>query len=163
MTFESDQHDTKQPVKSSINRLHSKNIFWADIFVTSKLLSIEYQQHTCGKDFHMSQSRPKYLISEWKRNSSGIIPLFLLLLLFSLPNCLAAEHDVSGGDRKLKILTSFSPTFYSPFIDAYQKNNPHVQLKILNKKTTSAITEIERGNLRNFDLFWSSSPEAFAV
>lgn len=92
-----------------------------------------------------------------------VFPLLLLALLFSLPNSQAAENDEPASNRKLNILTSFSPTFYSPFINAYKEKNPDLQLKVLNKKTTSAITEIERGNLRNFDIFWSSSPDAFAV
>ena len=38
-----------------------------------------------------------------------------------------------------------------------------MKVQVLNKKTTAAIDEINRGNSRHFDLFWSSSPDAFVV
>ena len=88
--------------------------------------------------------------------------LLFLLLATVCPEVEAAGQAVAA-DRKLSILTSFSPTFYQPFIDAYKKENPDLQIKVLNKKTTAAIAEIQRGNLREFDIFWSSSPDAFAV
>ena len=61
------------------------------------------------------------------------------------------------------ILTSFSPDFYTPFIEKFENFKPDVKVQVLNKKTTAAINEISRGNSRHFDLFWSSSPDAFVV
>ena len=83
--------------------------------------------------------------------------------LFSLCPALPAAASAADPAPRLNILTSFSPEFYNPFIQAYHRHNPGVQIQILNKKTTAAITEIERGNRRQFDIFWSSSPDAFAV
>lgn len=76
---------------------------------------------------------------------------------------LAEDNGKSAKSGTMRILTSFSPDFYTPFIDAYKKKYPSLQVQILNKKTTAAITEILRGNTREFDVFWSSSPDAFAV
>jgi phosphoglycerate transport regulatory protein PgtC len=79
--------------------------------------------------------------------------------------CLAWPTAAPAADQgpRLNILTSFSPEFYDPFIQAYHRRHPDLQIQILNKKTTAAIAEIERGNRRQFDIFWSSSPDAFAV
>ena len=79
--------------------------------------------------------------------------------------CLAMPAAASAADQapRLNILTSFSPEFYNPFIQAYHRRHPGLQIQVLNKKTTAAIAEIERGNRRQLDIFWSSSPDAFAV
>lgn len=87
-----------------------------------------------------------------------------LILTSAIPGLSAeARAQEISPTRSLRVLTSFSPDFYLPFIDAYKKDNPDLQLQILNKKTTAALTEIQRGNTREFDIFWSSSPDAFAV
>jgi len=85
--------------------------------------------------------------------------LFLVSVLFT-ENVLAADR---GDARRLNILTSFPPELYQPLIDRYLEIHPSVQLQILNKKTTAAIEEIAMGNARKFDLFWSSSLDAFEV
>lgn len=61
------------------------------------------------------------------------------------------------------ILTSFPPEFYTPLIENFKNSRPDIRVQVLNKKTTAAIAEILRGNNRNFDIFWSSSPDAFVV
>ncbi len=63
----------------------------------------------------------------------------------------------------LNIITSYPPQFYQPFIDRYRLLNPEIQVQVLNKKTTAALEEIQNGNSRKFDLFWSSSLDAFGV
>ncbi|NOX32133.1 MAG: extracellular solute-binding protein [Deltaproteobacteria bacterium] len=65
--------------------------------------------------------------------------------------------------ERLAIITSFPPEFYKPFISRFEKLYPAIQIQVLNKKTTAALSEIERGNVRKFDLFWSSSTDAFEV
>lgn len=95
-----------------------------------------------------------------------LLPLFgaiLTLFLYQTTAVTAEETDVKDKSGNLKILTSFSPDFYTPFINAYKKKKPNLVLQILNKKTTAALTEIQRGNIRKFDIFWSSSTDAFAV
>ncbi|WP_457577222.1 ABC transporter substrate-binding protein [Desulfomarina sp.] len=98
--------------------------------------------------------------------------LFLLLLFFNLfqihPDSVFSqkEHDLPIPEKtieKLAIITSFPPEFYQPFINLFNKINPLIQVSILNKKTTAALAEIQRGNQRKFDLFWSSSTDAFEV
>ncbi len=98
--------------------------------------------------------------------------LFLLLFLFSLfqayPECAFSqkEHNLPIPEKtveKLAIITSFPPEFYQPFINVFTELHPLIQISILNKKTTAALAEIQRGNQRKFDLFWSSSTDAFEV
>jgi len=80
--------------------------------------------------------------------------VFAVAVFCSLPvNTTAAQQ--------LRLLTSFPPHFYTPFIEQFEKNYPDISISILNKKATSAIDEILRGNNRRFDLFWSSSIDAF--
>jgi phosphoglycerate transport regulatory protein PgtC len=88
-----------------------------------------------------------------------VVGLELLGLCFTLPS----DASVADQGQRLNILTSFPPDFYNPFIEAFHRRHPELQIQILNKKTTAAIAEIERGNQRLFDIFWSSSPDAFAV
>ncbi len=88
---------------------------------------------------------------------------FCCIFFLTVPISPAREGSKQTSSQKLSILTSFSPDFYQPFIEEYQKHNPTFQIQVLNKKTTAAIAEIQRGNSRNFDIFWSSSPDAFAI
>jgi ABC-type Fe3+ transport system substrate-binding protein len=85
----------------------------------------------------------------------------LSVLLFANP---AVSADPAQNQQKtLAIITSFSPQFYVPFIAKFRELRPDIKVQVLNKKTTAAIDEIIRGNERRFDLFWSSSPDAFVV
>lgn len=65
--------------------------------------------------------------------------------------------------EQLRILTSLPPSFYEPFIESFSQTNPDVEILVLNKNTNAAIDELVRGNDRLFDIFWSSSPEAFEL
>lgn len=76
--------------------------------------------------------------------------------------CALAVPESSRAGR-LQIITSFSPKFYEPFLDRFKALHPDIKISILNKKTTAAISEIVRGNNRCFDVFWSSSPDAFVI
>lgn len=84
----------------------------------------------------------------------SVFIVVVLILFFSMPLRATAA-------QQLRLLTSFPPQFYTPFIDQFEKLHPDISVSILNKKTTSAIDEIMRGNDRQFDLFWSSSLDAF--
>lgn len=90
----------------------------------------------------------------WKKR------VLALLLLMGVALAAAPEKAVAA---RLQILTSFSPAFYEPFIQRFNALHPDIEVAILNKKTTSAIDEVVRGNSRQFDLFWSSSPDAFEI
>ena len=69
----------------------------------------------------------------------------------------------AAQQSRLQIITSYPPHFYEPFTERFQALHPEIKLSILNKKTTSAVAELMRGNSRNFDVFWSSSPDAFEI
>ncbi len=64
---------------------------------------------------------------------------------------------------QLRVLTSMPPGFYQPFVAAFSKLYPDVDVITLNKNTNASVDEILRGNERQFDVFWSSSPEAFEL
>ncbi len=83
------------------------------------------------------------------------------LLPATAPSAIAGDAAIAS--QQLNILTSFPPGFYTPFLENFSVLYPDIQISILNKKTTSAIGEILHGNKRNFDLFWSSSADAFDV
>jgi phosphoglycerate transport regulatory protein PgtC len=68
-----------------------------------------------------------------------------------------------GVTEQLRILTSLPPSFYEPFVKTFSQNRPDIEVLVLNKNTNAAIDELLRGNDRLFDLFWSSSPEAFEI
>lgn len=70
---------------------------------------------------------------------------------------------LSLGAEQLRILTSMPPSFYAPFVESFTEANPDVDVVVLNKNTNAAVDELLRGNSRAFDIFWSSSPEAFEL
>lgn len=61
------------------------------------------------------------------------------------------------------MLTSFPPDFSSAYTTMWEEREPEAEIRVLNKNTVAAIDEILRGNSRGFDVFWSSSPEAFEL
>ena len=73
--------------------------------------------------------------------------------------CLAAP----AAADPLRILTSFPESFFRPFVEAFAEHAPEVDVQVQNKNTNSGLDEILRGNPRAFDIYWVSSPEAFAV
>jgi len=72
-------------------------------------------------------------------------------------------ENPGNTSERITILTSFPPEFYKPFVSRFKTLFPSFQIQVLNKKTTAALAEIQRGNSRNFDLFWASSTDAFEV
>ncbi|MGR3636285.1 MAG: ABC transporter substrate-binding protein, partial [Shimia sp.] len=46
---------------------------------------------------------------------------------------------------------------------AFGERFPDVEVAMLNKNTNASVDELLRGNERQFDIFWSSSPEAFEL
>ena len=101
----------------------------------------------------MNHSHP-LIITIWRQKNRWLQVFFLLLLA-------ATPVSANEGSRHLNILTSFPAEFYTPFVDSFEKLHPDIQIAVLNKKTTAAIDEIQRGNDRHFDIFWSSSADAF--
>lgn len=74
-----------------------------------------------------------------------------------------ADKANAVEQSRLQIFTSFPPSFYEPFVKRFEVLHPEIAVSIMNKKTTSAVAELMRGNRRNFDVFWSSSPDAFEL
>ncbi|MCU0900386.1 MAG: extracellular solute-binding protein [Cypionkella sp.] len=64
---------------------------------------------------------------------------------------------------ELRLLTSYDAEVIAPFVEAFTRHNPDITLRHLNKNTNAAVTELQTGNARRFDLFWASSPEAFSL
>lgn len=86
--------------------------------------------------------------------------------------------------QDLAILTSFPERFSAEFVDLFADefsgreaaggragdestaesgHDPGRGIRVLNKNTVAALDEILRGNPRRFQVFWSSSPEAFEI
>ena len=65
--------------------------------------------------------------------------------------------------QELRVLTSFPPDFSAAYTKMWAARMPDTEIRVLNKNTVAAIDEILRGNSRGFDIFWSSSPEAFEL
>ena len=59
------------------------------------------------------------------------------------------------------ILTSFPPSLYEPFRLAFEREEPGIRVRFINRKTTAALAMMEDG--AEVDLFWASSPDAFEV
>lgn len=87
--------------------------------------------------------------------------IFTILLVILVQSCLPVSSNATTTGEQLRLITSFPPNFYTPFVEEFETLHPNISVLILNKKTTAAIDEILRGNIRQFDLFWSSSADAF--
>ncbi len=61
----------------------------------------------------------------------------------------------------LTIVTSFPAGFYEPVQEAFEAARPDIRLRIVNRKTTSAVTTILDRSREQADIFWASSPDAF--
>ncbi|WP_255448327.1 ABC transporter substrate-binding protein [Telmatospirillum sp. J64-1] len=71
-----------------------------------------------------------------------------------------AEYD---DPTTVTVLTSFPAAFFEPYQEAFAARHPEYRLRILNKKTTTALFHIlERPN-DPVDVFWASASDAFEV
>lgn len=87
------------------------------------------------------------------------IKLLLMLAIFSFTSLSALAMD-----SKLVVVTSFPKDLTNQFKKAFEKNNPGVEVEMLNKKTTAGIKYIQETEEKNStDLFWASAPDAFEV
>ncbi len=85
----------------------------------------------------------------------SILRAAITLLTLALPHFSTAQE--------LRVLSSFPPVFSSAYTAMWQAQDPETEIRVLNKNTVAAIGEILRGNSRDFDVFWSSTPEAFEL
>lgn len=65
--------------------------------------------------------------------------------------------------QELRIITSYQEEVVEPMIEAFARRHPDIRVRVLNKNTPAAVSEMIAGNQRRFDLFWASAPEAFVV
>lgn len=75
----------------------------------------------------------------------------------------AALSVASATADELRIITSYQSDMVDPIVQAFAHRHPDLAVRLLNKNTHAAVDEVLAGNERHFDLFWASSPEAFAV
>lgn len=72
--------------------------------------------------------------------------------------------DPAGAvEDRLIIVTSFPEIMFSRFTEAFQMARPGTRVKVLNRKTSAAISYIQEKPARPADLFWASAPDAFEV
>lgn len=77
---------------------------------------------------------------------------------------LMASSGLTAADQSLVIVTSFPNDLTGTFKDAFEAENPDINVEILNKKTTAGVKYIqETANNNQTDLFWASAPDAFEV
>lgn len=83
-----------------------------------------------------------------------------LLLLPVLPLESAAGRETRTA---VTVLTSFPAGFYEPVREAFEAAHPNWRLRIVNTKTTAAISQLQERADDGVDVFWASAPDAFEV
>lgn len=83
----------------------------------------------------------------------------MIRIFFALLFLFLGTFSVWAQD--LRVLTSFPPAVSSTYVERFKTLHKEGEIQVLNKNTVAGIDEILRGNQRQFDIFWSSSPEAF--
>jgi phosphoglycerate transport regulatory protein PgtC len=88
--------------------------------------------------------------------------LFRLLILVAALSATDAEH-VRAEERRqvVRVLTSFPATLFEPFREEFEKQNPALQVDILQRKTTAALSSMSVSRTLQADVFWASAPDAF--
>ena len=87
---------------------------------------------------------------------TGIVLQASLSLVTALPSSNAQAND-------LNVLTSMSAAVSDTYTALFKTERPDIHVNVLSKNTSNAFEEVLRGNPRNFDIFWSSSPEVFMM
>lgn len=96
-----------------------------------------------------------------KSPSSKVTRRTVLAGLMAGPSVIGRPAIANSGD--VVILTSFPPSFYEPFRLAFERAEPAIRLRMVNRKTTAALAIVEDADPGTVDVFWASSPDAFAV
>ncbi|MDB6180868.1 ABC transporter substrate-binding protein [Paracoccus fistulariae] len=76
---------------------------------------------------------------------------------------MALAAPTAAVAQTLRIITSLPPSLTDPLIAGFRDAHPGIEVLVLNKNTNSALSEVIRGNSRQFDIFWVSAPEPFAL
>ena len=93
------------------------------------------------------------------RAFAGRLAAALLLFPF-LPPEIAAGREAGAA---VTVLTSFPASFYEPVREAFEAAHPQWRLRIVNTKTTAAISQLQDRGEDGVDAFWASAPDAFEV
>lgn len=87
--------------------------------------------------------------------------LVAAFLLFPfLPPEIAAGRETGAA---VSVLTSYPEGFYEPVREAFEAAHPQWRLRIVNTKTTAAISRLQERGDDSVDVFWASAPDAFEV
>lgn len=90
------------------------------------------------------------------------IGVWAVVVLLSLGLAIVPASS-ARADKSLFIVTSFPETLFKRFTKAFEQEHPGVRIKVLNKKTSAAISYIQDHIARRPDVFWASAPDAFEV
>lgn len=78
-----------------------------------------------------------------------------------LTSAFVAPFEAAAAE--VVVVTSFPSSFYEPFRKAFEAHEPGIRLRMLNRKTTAAISMVGDGRFEAADVFWASAPDAFEV
>lgn len=65
--------------------------------------------------------------------------------------------------RRVQLITSFPPSFFEPFRNAFRNRHPDIAVEVVQRKTTAALADIHARKRPDADLFWASAPDAFEL
>ncbi|WP_434625011.1 ABC transporter substrate-binding protein [Azospirillum sp. B2RO_4] len=100
----------------------------------------------------------------WGLRRGGRLVRRLAVVLLLLVPVAAAGRDLTGTESEtIIVLTSFPAGFYEPVREAFERAHPDRHLRVINTKTTAAITRLQDREGEGVDVFWASAPDAFEV
>ncbi|MCG5240646.1 ABC transporter substrate-binding protein [Azospirillum doebereinerae] len=94
------------------------------------------------------------------RQSDGWLRGVMVALAVLLPATAATGQETPAV---VTVLTSFPASFYEPVREAFEQAHPDRRLRVVNTKTTAAITQLQDRAGEEVDVFWASAPDAFEV
>lgn len=93
---------------------------------------------------------------------NGVARLALALLaLLCWPQAAQTAMDVDKAE--VTIVTSYPPSFFEPFQEAFSKQQPDIRLTIVQRNTASAVRFIRDKKDMSADMFWASAPDSFEL
>lgn len=88
------------------------------------------------------------------QRGAGVLMLLATLFLCSFRLALAAD---------LSVITSYPPSFYEPFQQAFEAHNPDIRLTVVQRNTSSASRFVMEKPDVVADIFWASATDAFEL
>ncbi|CAO3437156.1 ABC transporter substrate-binding protein [Azospirillum endophyticum] len=89
--------------------------------------------------------------------------LAAVLVLLAPAAATAGRSLPDPAAETIIVLTSFPAGFYEPVREAFERAHPDRHLRVINTKTTAAITRLQDRAGEDADVFWASAPDAFEV